>query len=86
MPPFAVRATEYVVPAVASGSVSGLTVNGAARIVMPNALVAFAELPPLTRRLNWKVPQPMGVPPVAVNVCEYTAPVEPGGKADGDAI
>ncbi|PYT21961.1 MAG: hypothetical protein DMG57_36900 [Acidobacteria bacterium] len=114
MPPFTARPTEYVIPAVASGSVSGLTVNGAARIVMPNALVAFAELPPLTRRLNWKVPQPMGVPPtvpveglrespddsepeatdhkyggvppVAVNVCEYTAPVEPGGKADGDAI
>ena len=27
-----------------------------------------------------------GVPPVAVNVCEYAAPVEPGGKADGDVI
>ena len=27
-----------------------------------------------------------GVPPVAVNVCEYASPGEPGGKADGDVI
>lgn len=62
MPPLTVSVAEYAFPAVASGRVSGLTVNGAASIVRLNVLVTFVELASLTRTLNWKIPLPVGVP------------------------